>query len=103
MLRRPPIRNSCGGRSGDSVGDLLVRDVERPVADCWKERSRLARRSVHGEVETLLAQECERSRQQADFWRWADEFREAQRGRVQSDSADLIREDRDSNYGHPER
>ena len=78
--------------------DLLVRDVLDAPARSLRARASRNRRSVQGEAATILSEEAERSRR-SQFWREADEIYESLRGRHFTDSALLIREDRDTDYG----
>lgn len=75
--------------------DLLVRDLDAKLLARLKKRARGNHRSLQAEAKALLAESAKRlTRQEAvavfDKWRryWGD--------RKFSDSAELIREDRDS-------
>jgi plasmid stability protein len=80
------------------VTDLLVRDFPETPARSLRSRASRHRRSVQGEAATILSEEAQRSHR-SEFRRAADEIYESLRGRHFTDSALLIREDRDSDYG----
>jgi plasmid stability protein len=76
------------------MAQLLVRDLDPAVVERLKERARQNHRSLQGEVKTILEAAAERAtRKEAlamiDKWqrKWGD--------RIFSDSAQMIREDRD--------
>jgi antitoxin FitA len=76
------------------MAQLLVRDLDPAVVERLKERARQNHRSLQGEVKTILEAAAERAtREEAlamiDKWqrKWGD--------RIFSDSARMIREDRD--------
>jgi plasmid stability protein len=76
------------------MAQLLVRDLDPAVVERLKERARQNHRSLQGEVKTILEAAAARAtREEAlamiDKWqrKWGD--------RVFSDSARMIREDRD--------
>jgi plasmid stability protein len=75
---------------------ILVRDLEPEVVDALKARAKRFRRSLEAEVRLLLSEAADRERAAADFWERADRMRESLRGRPHTDSAILIREDRDA-------
>jgi hypothetical protein len=79
--------------------DILLRDVPRQVADYWKERARQHNRSLQQELQSFMKDEEERARRGEDWWRRVDAFRGSLSGRTFSDSAELIREDRDTDHG----
>jgi hypothetical protein len=80
--------------------DILLRNVPPHVADYWKERARKHNRSLQQELQTLLSHEEERDRRREESSRRIDEFQKSLAGRTFSDSAELIREDRDTDHGH---
>jgi hypothetical protein len=80
--------------------DILLRNVPPKVADYWKERARRHNRSLQQELQSFLSEEEERAGRREEWWRRADELRAEFGGRMLSDSAGLIREDRDSDHGH---
>jgi antitoxin FitA len=73
---------------------LLVRDVPRDVVDALKRQASLHGRSAEAEHRAILEDALKTGR--AGFRERAAKLREATRGRIVGDSADLIREDRDS-------
>lgn len=79
--------------------DFLIRNLKPETVAFLKERARLSRRSVQAEVAALIEEaEAEEARSR-EFWRQAAEIRESLAGRRHADSAELIREDRDTNHG----
>jgi plasmid stability protein len=72
---------------------LLVRDLEKKTIDRLKEQARRNRRSLQGEVKLILEEAVKLS------WGEARDvtstYRKALAGKTQSDSADLVREDRE--------
>ena len=76
------------------MAQLLVRDVPADVVDALKKRAAEHGRSAEAEHRLILEQALKPRR--ADFWERARALREETRGRISGDSADLIREDRDS-------
>ena len=76
------------------MAQLLVRDLDNSVMLRLKERARLNRRSLQAEAKAILETAAPRyTRDEAldVFRQWQERFR----GRPMSDSAELIREDRD--------
>jgi plasmid stability protein len=77
------------------MAQLLVRDLDEAVLDRLKERARQNRRSLQGEAKAILeASAATYTREEAlgTFQSWQEHFA----GRQLSDSALLIREDRDT-------
>jgi plasmid stability protein len=76
--------------------DVLIRDVPGPVLEALKQRAAENRRSLQQELLWILEGEVQRPSRQAAI-RAADAIRErlARSGKVFSDSAELVREDRD--------
>jgi plasmid stability protein len=81
------------------MSDLLIRNLPPEVAAFLKAEAARHGRSVQAEVVEMLEQAEERQKKHERFWQTADALREELRGRTFSDSADLIREDRDSDHG----
>ncbi len=73
---------------------LLVRDVSRDVVDSLKKRASSHGRSAEAEHRAILEQALTSGHER--FWTEAARLREETRGRMIGESADLIREDRDS-------
>jgi antitoxin FitA len=78
------------------MGQLLVRKVDDDLIRRLKERAAMAGRSAEAEHRLLLEQALRPGK--PSFAERARRHREALRGRVHSDSAELIREDRDRDY-----
>jgi plasmid stability protein len=81
------------------VSDVLIRNVPKGVLEALKRRAEEHHRSLQGELLTILEEAAaEPSRSDLEeFLREATATRErlASTGRTFSDSADLVREDRD--------
>ncbi|MBV9062858.1 MAG: hypothetical protein JOY77_07995 [Alphaproteobacteria bacterium] len=80
------------------MGQLLVRDVPDPIIAELKKRAKKNGRSAEAEHRILL-EESLSSRMQ-DFWTKAARLREATRGRICTNSADLIRDERRNRDRH---
>ncbi len=76
------------------MAQLLVRDVPRDVVEALKRRAASRGRSAEAEHRAILESALKPGR--SDFWERARALREATRGRIKGDSAELIRQDRDS-------
>ena len=74
------------------MAQLLVRDLDPETVRRLKERARRNRRSLQGEVRTILEREAAWA---GDAWELVDRIRASFGGRRFSDSAALVREDRD--------
>lgn len=77
------------------MAQLLVRDLDDAVLDRLKERARHNHRSLQGEAKAILeasARTCTREEALETFQNWQKHFA----GRDLSDSAEMIREDRDA-------
>jgi plasmid stability protein len=73
---------------------LLVRDVPRDVVDALKRQASSHGRSAEAEHRAILENALKAGR--ATFRARAGALRDATQGRIAGESADLIREDRDS-------
>jgi len=73
---------------------LLVRDVPPDIVEALKRRAAQHGRSAEAEHRAILEEALRAGR--AAFRQRAATLREATRGRISGDSADLIRRDRDS-------
>lgn len=73
---------------------LLVRDVPRDVVEALKRQAANHGRSAEAEHRAILEKALKAGRQA--FRERADRLRAQTRGRIVGESADLIREDRDS-------
>jgi len=78
--------------------DLLIKNVDDETYAFLQEQAAANGRSLEEETRYLIEAALARDRRE-QFFRWADEFRRSLEGREHSDSADLIREDRDSDHG----
>jgi plasmid stability protein len=75
------------------MANLSVRNVPDRVVNDLKRRARRNGRSLEAEVRAILEENTRITPE--EFWRMADESREAKRGRWTGDSTQMIREDRD--------
>jgi len=75
------------------MAQLLVRDVPPDIVEALKRRAAEHGRSAEAEHRALLEEALRPER--AGFWERAAKLREEMRGRVFSDSTDLIRQARD--------
>lgn len=75
------------------MAQLLIRDLAPETVDRLKERARRHRRSLQGEIRLILEKEA--TADARDPWELADRIRLSFGGRRFTDSAALIREDRD--------
>ena len=75
------------------VAQLLIRDLAPETVDRLKERARRNRRSLQGEIRLILEKEAAAGAD--DAWELADRIRASFGGRRFTESAALIREDRD--------
>jgi len=76
------------------MAQILVRKLDKDVVERLKKRAKKQGRSLEAEARIVLEQAAKVDYEAAA--RLADEIRSRFKGRVFSDSADLIREDRDS-------
>jgi plasmid stability protein len=75
------------------MADILVRDLEPHTVERLKNRARQHGRSLQSEVKIILEEAGTFSMEEAR--KVAEQWRQRLAGRVHSDSAELIREDRD--------
>ncbi|MGE3978308.1 MAG: hypothetical protein AB7F94_12055 [Nitrospira sp.] len=77
------------------MAQVLVRNLKDTVVARLKKRAKTQGRSLQAEVKTILEEAAKEG--SADFWKEAERIRERLKrsGRKFSDSAELIREDRD--------
>lgn len=77
------------------MAQVLVRNLEDKVVARLKKRARTRGRSLQAEVKTILEEAAKEAPE--DFWKEADRIRQQLKrsGRKFSDSAALLREDRD--------
>jgi plasmid stability protein len=78
------------------MAQVLVRNLQDKVVARLKKRAAQRGRSLQAEVKRIL-EDAAAETDQADVWKGIEKFRERMRrsGRVFSDSAEMIREDRD--------
>ena len=75
------------------MAQILVRDLDSSLLDRLKSQARQHGRSLQGEVKAILESSARLSPGEARAL--AQEWRERLAGRMHSDSADLVREDRE--------
>jgi plasmid stability protein len=75
------------------MAQLLIRDLDPETVNRLKERARAHRRSLQGEIRLILEKEAAADDRSA--WELADRIRASFGGKRFTDSAALIREDRD--------
>jgi len=75
------------------MAQLLVRDVPQDVVEALKQRAKEHGRSAEAEHRAILEEALRAGR--SGFWERAAKLREETRGRISTDSTDLIRQDRD--------
>ena len=78
------------------MAQVLVRNLQAKVVARLKKRAAQRGRSLQAEVKRIL-EDAAAETDQAEVWKGIEKFRERMRrsGRVFSDSAKMIREDRD--------
>ena len=77
------------------MGSLTIRNLDGGVIDRLKAQARANHRSLEGEVRHLLTREVSEYLRTAEFLERADALAATTSGEKQTDSAVLIREDRD--------
>ncbi len=84
---------------GIHMSQLLVRNLHEEVVESLKNRAKANHRSLQAELALIL--ENAAKVQPANFWKNSSNIRKqlAQSKQVFSDSAELVREDRDENDG----
>jgi plasmid stability protein len=75
------------------MAQLLIRDLATEVVERLKERARRHNRSLQGEVKTILEESARLS--PAETRELALSWQQRLGGRAHSDSAELVREDRE--------
>jgi antitoxin FitA len=80
------------------MAQILIRDLDPALVERLKARARRNHRSLQGEVKAILEEvgkpPMTREEMLATFDKWQEYWR--RQGKMFSDSAELIREDRDS-------
>lgn len=77
------------------MGNLTVRNLDDRVIERLKAQAKTNQRSLEGEVRHVLTQQVNRAGRIADFRERTRRLVSLTTGMSQSDSADLVREDRD--------
>jgi antitoxin FitA len=77
-------------RKNHQMPDLHLREVPQHTIDALERQAILHGRSIEAEHRTILEAAL-----RAGFWERAAALREETRGRISTDSTDLIRRDRD--------
>jgi plasmid stability protein len=75
------------------MASLSIRNLDDEVVDGLKLKARVHGRSLEAQVRAILEEHSRLTRE--EFLAIADASVEATRGRITSDSVDLLREDRD--------
>jgi len=78
------------------MAQVLVRGLDQAAVDRMKERARRANRSLEAEIRQVIEDAARQDAAADEFWRLADQFYDKLRGRKHTDSAVLIREDREA-------
>jgi plasmid stability protein len=87
------------------MSDILIRNLSPATVEFWKRRAAKHRRSLQAEIATVLDEAVEQGADSevnhyAEFAAHAAALRKLTEGTAQSDSTDIIREDRDTDHGH---
>ena len=78
------------------MAEIIVRDIDPAVVERLKERARKNGHSLEGEAKVILERSAnEEKLSMSEFRKLCDEIKSGFKGREFSDSAELIREDRD--------
>ena len=77
------------------MANVTIRNIEDDVIAALKAQAKANYRSLEGEIRHVLAQQATRSRRLAEFRDGAARLRELTTDVQQTDSAVLLREDRD--------
>lgn len=98
MLKRDVIcyHNDSTDRETTKMPNLLIRNVPVKTINALKSRAKKNNRSVQAEIWDILDGTIKTDEAEANFWRLAEKIRNKIDSSIQSDSTDLIREDRDS-------
>ncbi len=78
--------------------DVLIRDVAKEALEELRAQAKRNGRSLQSELKTIIEAEAYAHRNRLEFARRAAAWRETN-GPQKTDSTDLIREDRDTDYG----
>lgn len=78
------------------MAEIIVRDIDPAVVERLRERARKNGHTLEGEAKVILEQSAgEEKLSMSEFRKICDEIKSGFNGREFSDSAELIREDRD--------
>jgi len=77
------------------MGNLTIRNVDDHIIEQLKAQAKANQRSLEGEIRHLLTQQVNRLGRVADFRERTRQLLSLTDGTAQTDSADLLREDRD--------
>ena len=77
------------------MGNITIRNLDDRVIDAWKARAKTNHRSLEAELRHVLTRTMSRRRHTAELRERAARIGEATADTPQTDSADLIRKDRD--------
>ena len=77
------------------MGDLTIHDLDDRVIDALKAQAKANQRSLEAEVRHLLTQRVDRRVRMATFRERSAEIARMSAGTPQTDSVELLRQDRD--------
>ena len=77
------------------MGNLTIRNLDDRVIDALKARAKANQRSLEAEVRYLLTQRVDRRVRMADFRERSAQIARMSAGTPQTDSVELLREDRE--------
>ena len=77
------------------MGNLTIRNLDDLVIERLKAQARANQRSLEGEIRHMLTQQVNRSVRLADFRERTQQLVSLTAGTHQSDSVEMLREDRD--------
>ncbi|MDE0059130.1 MAG: hypothetical protein OXI22_24120 [Defluviicoccus sp.] len=77
------------------MGTVTIRNLDDRVIDAWKARARANQRSLEAELRYMLTRTVDRRLHMAEFRERAARLAAATADTPQTDSAELIRQDRD--------
>ena len=77
------------------MGNLTIRNLDDRVIDALKAQARTNQRSLEAEVRYLLTQRIDRRARMADFRERSAQIARMSAGTPQTDSVELLREDRE--------
>jgi hypothetical protein len=77
------------------MAQVLVRNLDEEDLNGLKQLAKVHHRSLEGEIRLILKDAANRAREMREFRERVEVFRGSFGGKIFSDSADLIRDDRD--------